>query len=558
MPQGPTVWVARAREKWEHISRAQQIALVAGVAMTIVLIVGFVIWSQQTSYGVLFSNLQSQDASAIVTQLKAQKIPYQIQDNGTVIEVPASMVDETRLMLAGDGLPSQGVVGFEIFDKANPLDLTDFMQQVDYQRALEGQLTRTIEQINRVSSASVSIVMPQSSLYTSQQQSPTASILLSLAPGVTLDPGQVKAIMHLTASAVQGLTPDNVTVVDTQGDNLSDEVNSGTLSNGVSLATYGTALDVEQAYEQRLSQEAMSMLDTVLGPNKAVVRVNALLNWDQLQEDSTTYGQQPSQIASQNSSNTTSNGSSSSTSGIPGTGSNLVPTPTATAGSGSQAYTQSQTNTVYDVSQTVDHLVKAPGSVQRLTVAVFLDGQYPAATVASIQQAVSNAIGLNATRGDAITVTAIPFNHTTDVAAQNALKAQQQQALLSEIWRGAALALVALALVLFALRATRRGAALQTAGTSVTLVNESLLSGPSASLLGTQGQGALAAPQDDETQSILLTSNPAEALVAARQRQLAEAEQARFMETRQQLLATAHEHPDLLANVILSWYEEAP
>lgn len=551
MTPGPAALIAPVRERWQRFSRLQRVALVGGTMMLIALIIGFVAWSQQTTYGVLFSNLNAQDASAIVTKLKASKIPYQLADNGNAIMVPTGMVDETRLMLAGAGLPNQGVVGFEIFDKSNPLTMTDFTQQLDYQRGLEGELTRTIEQINGVTGAWVHIVLPQSSLYTSAQQNPTASIVVALAQGTQLDPGQVKAVMHLVASAVQGLKPENVTVVDTSGVNLSDQVQAGTLANGVTAATLGSALDVEHQFEQDLSQQAMSMLATVLGSGKAVVRVNAALNWDQLQQDSTTYGQQPSQIANQSTSSTTSSGGSSTTGGPPGTGSNLVPTPTPTTGAGSSTYSQTQTNTVYNVSQTVAHLVKAPGSVQRLTVAVFVDGTYPAATITAIQQAVGNAIGLDAARGDQIVVSAIPFNHTNEVAAQNALKAQQQQATNDLILRGALLAIIAVALLIFALRATRRFRHSLAPG-RVSLAPEIVgLDG------APDGQNAQLAAPGSQTDAILLNGGGAtDLLEQARQRQQLEADQQRRTELRNEIASTARQHPELLANVILSWLEE--
>ena len=553
MQERLTAGMGRAREMWQRISRPQQIALLAGVVVTVVLLIVFVMWSQQTPYGVLFSNLQTSDSAAIVTKLKAQKIPYQLSDGGNVISVPTALVDDTRLMLAGNNLPSQGTVGFQIFDNSSPLGMTDFMQQVDYQRALQGELTGTIQQINGVSQAWVSIVLPQSSLYTASQQDPTASITLRLSPGSTLDPGQVQAIMHLVASSVQGLKPADVTVVDTDGNNLSANVANSSLANGVTASTYGTALDVEHTYEQNLSQQATSMLATVLGTSKAVVRVNATLNWDQLQQDSTTYGQQPSQIANQNSNTVTSNGSANSTSGVPGTGSNLVPTPTTTATTGSGLYNSNQTNTVYDVSQSVDHLTKAPGSVQRLTVAVFLDGAYPATTVTAVQQAVGNAIGLNSSRGDQITVTALPFNHATDTAAKAALASQQQQALLDTIWRGAALTLVALALVVFALRATRRAKA-RVAPAGVTLINDQTVA--LDQLQQGVASGELPAGQSAESGLIMMTSNPEEMLIAAKQQQLSEAEIQHHTAIKDNLLEIAQNHPEMLANVIQIWFDE--
>lgn len=551
MPQNPMALVTNLRDRWLKFSRTQQVAIVAGIAVVLLLIIAFSALSQQSSYGVLFSNLDAQDASAIVAKLKAGKIPYQLADNGAAILVPTNVVADTRLMIAGDGLPNNGVVGFEIFDTTNPLGMTDFTQQLDYQRGLEGELTRTIEQIQGVTGAWVNIVLPQSSLYTSTDTNPTASIVVRMAPGATLDPGQVEAVMHLVASAVQGLKPADVTIVDTNGENLSDAAQSGTLSDGVTPSTYGTALDVEHQYEQTLNQQAMSMLNTVLGPGKAVVRINAVLNWDQLTQDSTTYGQQPSQVASQNTSSTTSTNGSTTQSGAPGTGSNLVPTPTATAaGSSGTNYSQTQNNTVYNVSQTVAHLTKAPGSVQRITVAVFLDGTYPAATISAIQQAVSDSIGLNGSRGDQIAVSALPFNHSTEAAAESALKSQQQQSQIDLITRGIAMALAALALIIFALRATRRARPFSLGTTTVSLIDDALPAlGPFADV-----GGSLAGAQNPD--AILMSGDHDDILASARQRQVTEAEIAKRNELQTDVLKTAREHPDLVANVIMNWFEE--
>ncbi len=559
MQQGPSFWLNRLREWWQHITKPQKIALIAGSIITMALVIGVVVWSQQTQYDVLFSNLQPTDASNIVNVLKGQKIPYEISDNGTVILVPASVVDSTRLMLAGQGLPSQGVVGFEIFDKTNPLNLTDFLQQVDYQRALEGQLTRTIENINGVQQASVSIVLPQSSLYTSTQDSATASVMLQLTPGASLQTSQVNAIMHLVASSVQGLTPQNVTVVDSNGNNLSQVVLDSSLANGVNSTTYGTAMQVQQQYEQTLSLEAQSMLNSILGPGKSVVRVNASLNWDQLQQDTTTYSPTPSAIASQSINNITSNGQGTVTpSGVPGTASNLVPTPTAAAGASSgNQYVQNQSQTTYDVTQTVQHLIKAPGSIQRLTVAVVLNGTYSPATLSSVQSAVANAIGLDTTRGDQITVTAMPFSNATSAATQSALKTQQQNQLTSILLQGIALAIVALALLIFAFRATRRTKSKAT--TTVTLVDDKRIA------IGLDGKpltesemlvanGAASLPSGDK--SLVTIGANGQIEHHYNEMMIDEAEQARQQSLKENLMDLAREHPEMLANVIVGWYEE--
>jgi flagellar M-ring protein FliF len=556
MPTWMTIRLTKLRERWGKITRPQQIAIIAGVVVTVAMLVGFLVWSQQTPYSVLFSNLQSQDASNIVNQLKSQKIPYQISDGGAAILVPSSVVDETRLMLAGNGLPSQGTVGFEIFDKSNPLGMTDFTQQLDYQRALQGELTRTIQQVRGVNQAWVNLVLPQSSLYTATQQNPTASVTLRLNSNTTLDPGQIKAIMHLVSSAVQGLKLEDVTVVDTDGHTLSDEV-LNTLSNtGVTLATVGNALDVERSYEQKLSQQATSMLNDVLGPAKAVVNVNANLNWDQIQQDSTLYGQAPNPIANQTTNSISSNGQSGTpTSGPPGTGTNLVPTPTATTNGTNSSYNQTQSNTVYNVSQTVQHLTKAPGSVQRLTVAVFVDGQFSTQTLGQLQESVANAVGLNTTRGDQITITALPFNRSVTDAAQAALQASQQQAQQEAIIRGIALIIASLAMVIFAIRATRKRPARQVASPSIMLLNEAADTMMEATHVPGQEAEAEGTRIDPET-GLILTSPDADLSKYQGFRPLSDEEQERQVELKRELFILAKEHPDMIAGVIINWFDE--
>jgi flagellar M-ring protein FliF len=549
-------WLSGGRDRWNKISGPQQIALVAGVVITVALIVGFVVWSRQPSYSVLFSNLQSGDSSAIVAQLKSQKIPYQLQDGGSVILVPSDVVDDTRLTLAGNGLPNQGVVGFEIFDKSNPLGMTDFMQQMDYQRGLQGELTRTIQQMAGVSQAWVNIVLPQSSLYTTTEQDATASITIKLKQSASLSPAQVKSIMHLVASSVQGLKPDNVTVIDTSGNNLSDLVAQMTSAQGVTLSNYGNALDVTRSYEQHLSQQATSMLTSVLGPGKAVVRVNASLNWDEIKQDSTVYGQQPGQVADQTTNNITSTGQQTgTTTGAPGTGSNLVPTPTPTTGSTSgTTYNQTQSHTVYNVSQTVEHIQRAPGSIERLSVAVFIDGQYPTATVTQIQNAVANAIGVSTIRGDQISVAPIAFNHDSVVATQAALTQQQQQSQLETILRGIALVIAALALIFFAFRATRQRAAVQFASApALTLVSEepSGVSNMDSVNLGELPPGTTVDPETG-----MIITAPESDLFHLLNRQMTDEEIERSNRLKQDLLMMAHEHPDMLSNVIIFWFNE--
>src|SRR5579862_8149411 len=206
---------------WGNMGRVQKISVGVILLVAIVSLAVFVITSSRPSYVTVFSNLNDQDASAIVTKLKQSKVPYETADGGKTIKVPREQADDVRLSVAAAGLPASGAVGYEIFDKTN-FSTTDFNNKVNLQRALEGELDRTISRLDGVQSATVHLVMPEQALFQQQQQPTTASVALQLKPGVNLTNDQTKAITKLVSSSVQGLKPENVTVVDQNGTVLTD------------------------------------------------------------------------------------------------------------------------------------------------------------------------------------------------------------------------------------------------------------------------------------------------------------------------------------------------
>ncbi len=254
---------------WRQMTWAQRLSLLGVAGASVMAIAVLVLWANTPSYGVLFSGLSADDAGAITTQLTQSKIPYQLANGGTTILVPQDVVDNTRIQLASQGLPQGGVVGFSLFDKSNIFQGDSFTEQVNYQRALEGELTRTIGQISGIVYDRVNIVLPQQQLFSSQQTSPSASVLLKFAPGSTLSDAQIGGIQHLVASSVEGLKPDAVTVVDGNGAILSS---NGSLDGAGASGL--TALDAQTRYASNLEAQLTAMLETVLGPGRAVVHVS--------------------------------------------------------------------------------------------------------------------------------------------------------------------------------------------------------------------------------------------------------------------------------------------
>ncbi len=237
---------------------------------------GLIYWNSQPEYQVLFSNLSQEDAGEMVAKLKEKKVPFQLSAEGSSILVTKEQVYDTRLSLAAEGLPKGGGVGFEVFDRTN-LGATDFVQKLNYQRALQGELSRTIRQIKEIEHARVHIVTPKESLFVEDQKRPTASVLIKTRSGMRLEASQVEGIVHLVASAVEGLDSGNITVVDTSGKILfkrNDATSIGQMTTN--------QLEYQRNIEEGLKKKVQGMLEEVLGLNKAIARVSADIDFQQI------------------------------------------------------------------------------------------------------------------------------------------------------------------------------------------------------------------------------------------------------------------------------------
>lgn len=434
------------RRVWQHLAWSQRVTLLVLTAAIAGAVFFLYTWATTPTYAVLFSNVSPADAGSITSQLQSSSVPYQLSNSGTTIEVPASMVDSERIKMANAGLPSQGTVGFELFDKQNLFQGDSFTEQINYTRALEGELTQTISQVQGVQYARVNIVLPQQNLFTSDQASPTASVLLKLGMG-GLSTDQVAGIQHLVASAVQGLQPDAVTVVDSSGTILSG--NSG----GSAAAEGLTALQAEARYASNVEAQVGAMLDAVLGPGHAVVRVNDVLDFTSHDTTSTSYSPQSgtSPLASSQTIVNNAAGADTTAGGIVGLGSNVPTYGITSTNTVPATNTQSEQNLTFVNPITTTHVVSAPGTVQQLSVAVVLDSAKSPANLSPLTTAVKSAVGFSAARGDQISITSVPFDTSVTASATKAAATQQQMTMISTGFRWTSLIVVPL-ILLFLLR----------------------------------------------------------------------------------------------------------
>jgi len=391
--------ISQLKEFWDKLSLARKVLLI-GVAIASIVVFAFLIsWFREPEYGVLFSNLEAQDASKIIERLKERKIEYKLEDNGRTVLVPRQNVYELRLQFAGEGLPNSSIVGYEIFDKNN-IGVSDFVQKINYKRALEGELARTILQIEGVEAVRVHIVMPEKTLFKEDQKEPTASVILKLKQGTRITRENVQSIAYLVANSVEGLDPKNVTILDSRGRLLSDNSESDPLAK-----VSGKQYELKRSVEQYLADKVQSLLDGVLGQGNSIVRVDVELNFTQVEKTIEEYDPDKTVVRSEQ---TTQERSSSVDSSFASTNSQ-------------------RTNTItnYEVNRTLQRIVESVGNIKRLSVAVLVNGTYKVSEVDGVKKVeyiprdeeqiqklteiVKNAVGFNPDRNDQISVVSIPF-----------------------------------------------------------------------------------------------------------------------------------------------------
>ena len=403
-----------------------KLMLLAGVAAVVAVMVVFWLWSQQPDYRILFSNYSDKDGGAIVAALEKMNVPYKFSESGSAILVPADQVHTARLKLASEGLPKGGNIGFELLENQK-FGVSQFVEQVNFQRALEGELERSIQAIAAVQVARIHLAIPKPSVFVRDQQNPTASVLLNLHPGRTLDPQQVAAVVHLVASSVPNLPAANVTVVDQNGNLLSDTSKKHG-ANGLDQTQIKYVEDMQASIARRVE----SIITPLVGAKNVRAEASAEIDFSTTEQAAETYKPnfKPEEAAVRSmQSNESSNGAGADASGVPGALSNQPPPNstapidnTADAGAAASAggmttSTQKNTTTNYEVDKTVSYVQQPKGGIKRLHVAVVVNNMpvtdakgkvtYRPLTAAEKQQIndlAMQAMGFNKERGDSITV----------------------------------------------------------------------------------------------------------------------------------------------------------
>jgi flagellar M-ring protein FliF len=441
--------LASARRMLAGFTTGQKAVL--GVAVVGVLLGGifFMSWAAKPSYAALYTDLDASDAAAITEQLDGRGTGYELADGGRTILVPRTDLYQLRLDMSAAGLPEGGSQGYALLDEQG-ITASEFRQRVDYQRALEGELTRTITAIDGVEAAKVHLVMPEEDLFSDDERQPTASVLVKTKPGKELTPGQVRSIVHLVSSSVEGLVPEQVTVADDQGTMLAAPG-----EDGLTTAANDARSEQTAAFEQDLARSVQQMLEPVTGAGGAIVRVRADLDFDQRSSRTERYepveGVPP---ASESTSRETYTGAAAPVGGVLGPdGLPIMP------GAGESTYEKEQAQVANALSTVTEEVKTAPGQVRRMSVAVLLDGNAGPVNEDNIRNLVAAATLLDPERGDELEVTTMAFDTTAAEAAAEELAAAEEaerRADLMALIRNVAILLVVALAMFLAYRSTRK------------------------------------------------------------------------------------------------------
>lgn len=427
--------------RFNELPASRKMGLAATLAASIALVIGLFLWSGAPEYRVLFSNLSEKDAGSVTAALQQANVPYKTEANGTLL-VPADQVYDLRFKLASQGLPKGGGVGFELMDSPK-LGMTQFQEQLAFQRGLEGELARTIQSLSPVESARVHLAIPKPSVFIRDKQTPSASVLVNLHPGRALDANQVQSIVHLVASSVPELPPGSVTVVDQSGNLFTAKSDSQSM-RGLNSSQLDYIRQMESYYAQRIE----AIIAPIVGSGNVKAEVRADLDFSESEATSETFKPNPTpeaqSIRSQQTVEDSSGGAGTPAQGIPGALSNQPPGPASApfnapaganagpntgAGQGQAAGGSSRKESTvnFELDKTIRHTKEPLGRIKRLSVAVVVnyklaaqgaDGQpgkpapLPAQELTNINNLVKETMGFNAQRGDTVNVVNAAFSET--------------------------------------------------------------------------------------------------------------------------------------------------
>ena len=444
---------------WKQLGLNQRISIALATLAVLGGLAAVAFWSSRSDYSLLYGKLDDGEAAKVIAVLDEAKVPYQISQGGGAIMVPSDKVYQLRMQMAGKGIPRGEGVGFEIFDKAN-FGISDFVQRANYTRAIQGELARTISQLDQVETARVMIVMPENSLLTDALLKPTASVFVRVKGAGQLSVSSVNSIRFLVANSVEGLQANNVSVVDNMGNVLSqnDDANSVTgLSN--------SQLAARREVEQYLSKKAEGMLDQVLGPGQAVVRVSAEINWDITTRSEEKFDPDGQVARTTTSTDEDSDTDTSTAGGTPGSGSGAGADGDATNAVAAVPVNSSRTrkkvtSNSFEINKITSSNIESAGGLKRLSTAVFVAQQFegegaarkakPRSTeeVAKLKRIVQSALGIqtagDSARQDEITLEEMPFNDQSSRELTQQLDQQQKR----QVWLDLAQKLIYPALAL--------------------------------------------------------------------------------------------------------------
>lgn len=430
----PSAILSQLTESFMRLPLTQKILFPLLIAASITGIIFVSKWAGRADYAVLYSDLKPADSAAVIESLKLQKIKYEVRGDGDTIAVtPPELIHELRINLAGEGIPKGGTMGMEIFDNL-ALGATSFVEKRNFQRALQGELERTITAIESISSARVHITQPEKSVFSKKGDAPTASVMLRLRPGAELDKKQIKGISNLVAGSVEGLSTENVNIIDVYG-NLLTSKDEGEDSMGIEA----TRLQYQREIERGYIQQVEAMLAKILGAGKVVARVSASMDFSSNEREEESYD--PGGQVMRSERKVSEGSGTSQRGGIPGVVANLTNDPNLLSPpqGGSDSASRNEEVKNYEVSRAISKTQVPRGRLTKLAVAVLVDGTYeataaadgaaPAAGAAAdakaepqkvfkplssevitqIENLVRGAVGYDAARGDSITVENIPF-----------------------------------------------------------------------------------------------------------------------------------------------------
>jgi flagellar M-ring protein FliF len=377
----------------------QQRLMLGGISAVAVVLLLFILFAfNEPTYTTLYSNLAQEEASEVVNYLTSQSIPYKLENGGNTISVSKVDVYEVRLALAGKGIPSSGMIGYEIFDK-NTIGMSEFMQKINFKRALEGEISRTIIQQDGIENARVHIVTPEKAVFKNEQRDATASVVVKLRSGYLLPQASIMAITNLVASSVEGLDPSHVTIIDNKGRLLSKKPEDSELA-----INSGKQYEIKSSIEKYLANKAQTILDKIVGYDNSDVKVNVDLDFKQIEKTLETIDPESQIAISEQTSKNSSSGKSLSDS-------NAV-------------FTES-TTTNYELSKTIEHMIEGSGNIQRITVAAVINGvtkevQNGETTelineprseeqLQQLELLLRQSVGIDDTRNDVISIVSIPF-----------------------------------------------------------------------------------------------------------------------------------------------------